>query len=203
MGQRILEELELDREMDTLAHWLAHYLAEKMERAAVAPEGTAGEADRQECVGLILRLWERRQKWPLSAPLKDIADQLNNLLTPKPRFFHDPSKNNTNPFLDLLHELDALHRRETQVCLAAWAAGLDLDKSREYLQNHTEHLDDAEHEITQRLTQIQNLMLSPEAHLDGEACADFSTLSGVERGKLVRERLRSIAKSRTKALGRS
>ncbi len=162
-----------------------------------------GQADRQECVNLILRLWERRQDWPLSAPLKDIADQLNNLLTPKPRFFHDPSKNNTNPFLDLLHELDALHRRETQVCLAAWAAGLDLDKSREYLQNHAEHLDDAELEITRRLTQIQNLMLSPKAHLDGEACPDFHALSGVERGKLIREKLRSIAKSRTKVLGRS
>jgi hypothetical protein len=78
-----------------------------------------------------------------------------------------------------------------------------LEKSREYLQNHAEHLDDAEHDITQRLAQIQNLMLSPEAQLDGEACPNFNTLSGVERGKLIRERLRLIAKSRTKVLGRS
>lgn len=189
--------------MDTLARWLAHYLAEKMERAAAAPEGTAGEADRQECLHLILRLWERRQKWPLSAPLKDIADQLNSLFTPKPRFFHDLSTRSTNPFLDLLHELDALHHRETQVCLAAWAAGLDLEESREYLQNHAEHLDEAERQLTQRLVQIQDIMLSPEAHLDGAVCPNFSTLTGVEKGKLVRERLRAIGKFRTKVLGRS
>lgn len=101
LGQRILEELKLDREMDTLGRWLAHYLAEKMESAASAPEGAEGESARRECVDLILRLWERRQRWPLSAPLKNVADQLEELLRPKPRFLHATSQT-TDKFLDLL-----------------------------------------------------------------------------------------------------
>lgn len=201
LGQRILEELKLDREMDTLGRWLAHYLAEKMECAASAPAGATGETDRRECVDLILRLWERRQAWPLSAPLKDIADQLNELLAPKPRFFQaNPST--SNPFLDLLHGLEDLHHKETQICLAAWIAGLNLSKDREFLHNHSEHLDDDELRITQRFVEIQDFMLGPEAHLGGEPCPNFATLSKAEQGKIVRARLRATAKSRTQLLGR-
>lgn len=201
LGQRILEELKLDREMDTLGRWLAHYLAEKMECADSAPEGTTGDADRRECVDLILRLWEHRQTWPLSAPLKDVADRLDELFAPKPRFFHATTKT-SNPFLDLLHGLEKLHHQETQICLAAWIAGLNLSKDREFLHNHSEHLDDDELRITQRLVEIQDFMLSPEAHLGNEPCLNFATLSKVEQGKIVRARLRAIAKSRTQLLGR-
>lgn len=201
LGQRILEELHLDREMDTLGRWLAHYLAEKIERAASAPEGAAGEIDRRECVELIMRLWERRQTWPLSAPLKDVANRLDELIGPKPRFFHKTQKT-SDPFLDLLHGLEDLHRKETQVCLAAWVAGLNLSKDREYLHNHPEHLDNDEFGIIQHLVEIQDHMLSPEAHLGGESCPNFAALSKAEQRKILRARLRAIAKSRTLLLGR-
>lgn len=201
LGQRILEELKLDHEMDTLGRWLAHYLAEKMESAASAPEGTTGDAARRECVDLILRLWERRQTWPLSAPLKDVADRLDELLAPKPRFFHATTKT-SNPFLDLLHGLEELHHKEIQICLAAWIAGLNLSQDREFLHNHSENLGDDERRVTQRLVEIQDLMLSPEAHLGDELCPNFATLSRVDQGKIVRARLRAITKSRTQLLGR-
>ena len=200
LGQRILEELKCDYETDTLGRWLAHYLAEKMERAASAPKGNTGEPDRHECIDLILRLWEHRQSWPLSAPLKDVADRLDELLTPKPRFFHTDTR--TSTFLDLLHGLEELHHMEIQVCLAAWVAGLDLSKDREFLLNHSEHLDDSELKVIQRLIEIQNAMLSKDAYLDGQPCSDFSTLSKAEQGKLVRARIRAIAKSRAQLLSR-
>jgi hypothetical protein len=186
--------------MDTLGRWLAHYLAEKMERADFAPDGTAGETDRRECVDLILRLWDRRQTWPLSAPLKDVADRLDELLAPKPRFFH--ATKTSDPFLDLLHGLEELHRKEIQVCLVAWVVGLNLSKDREYLQNHPEHLDNDEFRTIQHLVEIQDNMLGPEAHLGGESCPNFAALSKAEQGKVVRARLRAIAKSRTQLLGR-
>lgn len=201
LGQRILDELKLDHEMDTLGRWLAHYLAEKMERATTAPEGEAGEQDRRECVDLILQLWARRQTWPLSAPLKNISDRLDELLTPKPSFFHSATKT-SDLHLDLLHGLEELHHRETQLCLSAWIANLNLSKDREFLLSHPEHLDDNELKITQRLVEIQDLMLSREAHLDGEPCPSFATLSKSEQGKIVRAGLRAIAKSRTQLLSR-
>jgi len=202
LGQRILEELKLEREMDTLARWLAHYLAEKMERIASAPDGLAKDADRRECMDLILNLWGRRQTWPLSAPLKDVADRLDELLPSKPRFFHTKSKT-SDPFQELLHGLEEMHHKEIQVCLAAWVAGLNLENDRQYLQNHPEHLNDDELRIIQRLVEIQDHMLSPEAHLGGgESCPNFAALSKAEQRKIVRDKLRAIAKSRTLLLGR-
>ncbi|THF60378.1 hypothetical protein [Pseudothauera rhizosphaerae] len=187
--------------MDTLGRWLAHYLAEKMESAASAPEGAAGESARRECVDLILRLWERRQTWPLSAPLKDVADRLEELLRPKPRFLRTATQT-SDPLLDLLRGLEDLHYRETQVCLMAWATGLDLSKTRAYLHDHPEHLDDDEHRLSQHLIELQGHMFGPEARLDGEPCPDFATLPKPEQRKIVRARLRAIAKSRTQLLGR-
>lgn len=201
LGQRILEELKLNREMNTLGRWLAHYLAEKMESAASAPEDAAGESMRRECVDLILRLWERRQHWPLSAPLKDAADHLEELLRPKPRFLHAIPQVSAQ-FLDLLRGLEELHHRETQVCLMAWAAGLDLSKTRAYLHDHSEHLDDDERRTSQHLIELQDLMLGSVAQLDGEPCPDFATLPKPEQTKIVCTRLRAIAKSRTQLLGR-
>lgn len=202
LGQRILEELKLEHEMDTLARWLAHYLAEKMERIAFAPEGPAKEADRRECMDLILNLWERRQTWPLSAPLKDVADRLDELLPPKPSFFHAKPKTSSDSFQELLHGLEELHHKEIQICLAGWVAGLNLDNDRQYLQNHPEHLNEDELRIIQRLVEIQDHMLSPEAHLGGDSCPNFAALSKAEQRKIVRARLRAIAKSRTLLLGR-
>lgn len=197
LGQRILKELELDQDSDTLARWLAHYLAEKMECAVSAPEGTAGDADRRECVDLILRLWETRQKWPISTPLKDIAERLDELLQPTSHFFHS-----ADPFLDLFRSLEKLHHRETRVCLIAWVAGLDLSKEREFLNHHPEHLDEHELGVTQRLVELQDTVLGPEAYIDDEPCSNFATLPKIEQGKIIRTRLRSIAKERTQLLGR-
>lgn len=201
LGQRILEELKLDREMDTLGRWLAHHLAEQMQRAVAAPEGAGGEPDRRECVDLILRLWERRQTWPLSAPLKDVAGRLDELLRPKPRFLHS-STGKSDPYLDLLHNLEELHHREAQICLAVWISGLDLSAEREYLDSHPEHLDENELRIIRYLVETQNLISGPKARLDGEPCPDFVALPKSEQSKIARARLRAIAKSRTQLFGR-
>ena len=193
--------MKLDRETDTLGRWLAHYLAEKMECAASAPAGAEREADRRECVDLILRLWERRHAWPLSAPLKGIAERLDELLAPMPRFLYSTMRT-SNPYLDLLHGLNELHHKETHICLAAWIVSLNLSKDREFLQNHSEHLDEDERRVIQRLVKIQDLMLRPEAHLGDEPCPNFATFSKAQQGKIVRGRLRAIGKSRTQLLGR-
>jgi len=132
--------------------------------------------------------------------LKNVADKLDELLAPKPRFFHSTAK--TSTFLDLLHGLEELHHREIQVCLAAWVAGLDLSEDREFLLNHSEHLDDSELTVIQRLVEIQDAILSKDAHLDGKPCTDFSTLSKAEQEKLVRASIREIGKSRTQLLRR-
>ena len=199
LGQKILEELKLDRQMDTLARWMAHYLAEKMEKAESAPEGEARESARRECVELILKLWERRHSWPLSAPLKDVAGRLDELLNPRPKFFFR-SETISDPVLDLMRNLEELHAKEMQICVMSYIASLDLEKDREYLKDHVAHLDDDERNIIQRLVNLHDFVLGTEAHLGDEACPGFGSLSKTERDKSIKLRLQTISKDRTKLL---
>ncbi len=57
LGKTIVKELELDPGVDTLAKWMAHYVAEKIELA----EKLSGEEEaraKAECSEAILKLWE-------------------------------------------------------------------------------------------------------------------------------------------------
>lgn len=166
LGQKILEELNLDRSVDTMGRWLAHYLAEKMELADSATEGEARKSAQRECEDLIFRLWERRHAWPLSSPLKDVADRLDELLKPRPNFLNR-NESETAPYLNLLHGLEELQQRESQVCLMAWVAGLNLDKERGFLSDCSENLDDDELQVAERLVELQNELSSQDAKLDG------------------------------------
>lgn len=185
--------------MDTLARWMAHYLAEKMEKAESAPEGDERERARRECIELILKLWERRHSWPLSAPLKDIAGRLDELLNPRPKFFFR-GETISDPILDLMHNLEELHAKEMQICVMSYIASLDLEKDREYLKDHVGHLDDDERKIIQRLVNLHDFVSGPEAHLGDEACPGFGDLSKSEQAKLIKSRLRAIDKDRNNLL---
>ena len=79
---------------------------------------------------------------------------------------------------------------------------MDLSKTRAYLHDPSEHLDDDERRTSQHLIELQDLMLGSVAQLDGEPCPNFATLPKPEQTKIVCTRLRAIAKSRTQLLGR-
>ena len=56
LGQALVAELGLDTETDTLARWMAHYIAELLE-AAKASGRTEGSAEHVACAQAILALW--------------------------------------------------------------------------------------------------------------------------------------------------
>ena len=67
LGKRLVAELELEgRDRDTLARWLAHDIARRIE-AVERLEGTEGQAERDACTAAILRLWEHRAVFPRAA----------------------------------------------------------------------------------------------------------------------------------------
>lgn len=199
LGQKILEELNLDRSVDTMGRWLAHYLAEKMELADSATEGEARTSAQRGCEDLIFRLWERRHAWPLSSPLKDVAERLDHLLKPTVHFLHE-SKLGTDPYMNTLHRLEELQQREKQICLIAWIAGLNLDKEREFLKNHSENLDNEELQITERLIDLQVQLSGPNAEIDGEKYPDFLILDKIEQLSVVTTQLQVIGQSRLELL---
>jgi chorismate-pyruvate lyase len=76
LGKRIVQELGLDNSVDTLGRWMAHRVAELIERAEHTQAETDKEAAKNECTDLILKLWERRYNWPHGQPLAEIAEFL-------------------------------------------------------------------------------------------------------------------------------
>jgi len=63
LGEALVEELELNPGVDTLARWMAHYVAEQMTDA----EESSGDVKRiaeEHCFETILNLWQHRSVLP-------------------------------------------------------------------------------------------------------------------------------------------
>lgn len=60
LGQRIVRELGLENTNDTLGRWMAHRVAELMQKADEASNDEEREKAQSECADLILRVWSRR-----------------------------------------------------------------------------------------------------------------------------------------------
>ena len=63
LGKALIEELGLDPGVDTLARWMAHYIAEQMTIAENATGDDKIEAE-QHCFETILKLWQHRSSLP-------------------------------------------------------------------------------------------------------------------------------------------
>jgi hypothetical protein len=61
LGQRLVEELGLKKRGNTLEQWMAHYVAELIERIKA---GSSDQATKHRCAELILDVWSRRSQFP-------------------------------------------------------------------------------------------------------------------------------------------
>ena len=93
LGDKLVAELELSAEIDTLARWMAHYLAELLVDARSNKQELKDER-RAKTFETILELWRHRQNLPeKSRPFRDfqpVCRLLNSLDldTSRPRYFN-------------------------------------------------------------------------------------------------------------------
>lgn len=92
LGERLVRELGVDDSNDTLARWMAHYIAEQLTNAQ-SMKGAARHSVQQECFRSILELWKHRNALPEGRrpfrewePLFDTLSTLD-LKNPAPRYF--------------------------------------------------------------------------------------------------------------------
>ncbi len=72
LGEKLVDELKLVESTDTLARWMAHYVAEQMMRAEHAPLSERDEA-QQSCARAILDLWAQARAFPVTrAPFESV-----------------------------------------------------------------------------------------------------------------------------------
>lgn len=92
LGGKLVDELGREPRVDTLARWMAHYIAELMDAAANAPARERDSA-RRACFEAILALWDHRAALPDGRrPFEDLEPVMRALqsLDPAsetPRYF--------------------------------------------------------------------------------------------------------------------
>jgi hypothetical protein len=88
LGGKLVAELKLVESTDTLARWMAHYVAELIEAAKRAPEDQQSNA-KTRCAEAILGLWAHRGALPPAIrPFEDLKPVIELLETLDPDLDH-------------------------------------------------------------------------------------------------------------------
>lgn len=100
LGKLLVRETMVDNYENTLAVWMAHYLAELIAKAELEGDSHVGQLARSEACSLVFKLWENRAELsgranPM-AKLEDAVNQLNamdadgHFLRERPKGTHSP-----------------------------------------------------------------------------------------------------------------
>jgi len=146
LGKRLAAELGLDRSCDTLARWMAHYIAELIHSAE-----SAGDQDRpaamDRCARAILELWEHRHVLPDGSRPFEAAEPLLRAVqsldpdSKMPRWFRQVREAATDAetdgdaaqqWLDFAAKIDETARMLISWVLAS-ASEAALDPTREWV----------------------------------------------------------------------
>ncbi|NKC15030.1 MAG: hypothetical protein GKR94_23425 [Gammaproteobacteria bacterium] len=134
LGKKLVDELGLDKGVDTLGRWMAHYIAELiLDAESAAPEDKASKQAR--CASTILDLWQHRAELPNGArPFEDVEPILRALerLDPcdeTPRYFRQPRvmaadagpDTEVEQWLKIADGIDSTARQLIRHCLACAA----------------------------------------------------------------------------------
>ena len=118
LGEKIVEELLLNDGVDTLSKWMAHYVAELIEKAKHA-EGEEKEKYEKECFETILKLWGEVYKVPNIVPPLSRFEEIHELCEEmmskdKYRYFPEKHEDSRNEFLVLAKVVDSLSKKIVQ-----------------------------------------------------------------------------------------
>jgi hypothetical protein len=148
LGRRIVDELGLEKGVDTLARWMAHYIAELMSTAAHAATTEERLRIEQQCAEIVLRVWERRSSWPSGWPPAG-AEELTRALADRPYQGSDlPAK---TTWAGAIPYLEELHRRELRVYLNGALLVTDTSSEQSWLAEWGRQLEENERELLGQL----------------------------------------------------
>jgi len=152
LGKLLVKELDLDPGVDTLALWMAHYLAERIDHVEKLAVGAEKAAVEKECCDLILKIWEHRSSMPRGRrPFENFEPILKVLESLDPDnsdpFMHRMSKHeltqleSTNPgykdiklYIESVVEIEKVARVWMENLLNQAALKVSDEKTRAWLQ---------------------------------------------------------------------
>ncbi len=145
LGKLLVEELGLDKSVDTLGRWMAHYIAELIRSAESASEEDRYEK-RSQCASAIIELWAHHTVMPKeSRPFRDFEPILRALDSLDPdkvasRYYEsirekaakDEKNTESAAWLETADGVDYTARLLIRFCLACAARDV-VDKSKEWV----------------------------------------------------------------------
>lgn len=181
LGKNLVAELQLDRSVDTLGRWMAHYVAELIDSAENADDTESGKGLKKETFDAILDLWARKEHLPKGQPLvsaKDLAELLkvfkarsNSALFFFDRFRRNNDNNTWEGFIwDYKQKSEEIYRLVVDLHL--------LDSNvRDAFLTLQEHEDFLTEEDSELLLAFQSLT---KGHDPGSATDIEETLNSIE-----------------------
>merc|ERR1712137_994692 len=157
LGKKLIKELELVYTGNTLARWMAHYLAELINNIDKCESKEEKIKFQKECCDIILEIWQKRERVPIEKPtekLKPIIDVLSLLKKNehpfiRHRFFDKKNglKNSNSSWLSFLEKVKNNSERIYRKSLIVIISEELLEKDKEWIEEHGSFLSDDEKSV--------------------------------------------------------
>ena len=169
LGKKLISELELDDTSNTLARWMAHYIAELMASIEASKSDTEKAKLKKECCNLIIELWQMKDRLPFEKPLDNaheflkilrVLKKADNAASLRPRWLQYRSVDRQSPWSDFLEKVKGNSEK-----IFCHAIELNLNqelmlKDNEWLKNHKEFLSEEEIEFIEHLDMLSKIDFS-------------------------------------------
>ncbi|MGJ8640064.1 MAG: hypothetical protein ACSHYA_11810 [Opitutaceae bacterium] len=207
LGKKLVDELGIQKSVDTLGRWMCHYIAELIDAAENAQADEA-EAKKKLCCDEILKLWEHRNSFPPDKrpfqrfeELEEILKKLDpdntrlhyfpNLRRPK-----DDGEKNTRAekWFDTIEEIDRGSRELIRICLSN-AVEDATDKAKEWVSLAQEASLDGKPDVSLvRLFFGENLSVEENPDVKDTVSELEIQLEQIEKLRLILEEIKEELK---------
>jgi hypothetical protein len=158
LGRRLVQELNLDETCQTLAKWMAHYLAEQILATEKEKKPSARRAAQARCRDVILRLWAERANLPARARplgrLDEVLTALQAIRADQTQFtmMVDRAANQMkNPWLAFARDSYVGDKRMAYIAFLTGVLTARFGDEKRWLDEHSKHLSRQERKMIQSL----------------------------------------------------
>jgi hypothetical protein len=179
LGQKITNELGLDKSCETLSKWMSHYLADLMDSIENTTDCHEKEIIAEKCCAIILKLWEQKQTLPsnarplgnLGVVIKTIEEMSSEQQSEMP--FFQRYRDLDNPWLQYARDIHKSGHKLSALALLAGILEEKFSHEKVWRDSFSEHMEDDEIELIDSLDHWLELTYNRIFSNDVQSVADM------------------------------
>ena len=164
LGKKLIKELDLVHTGNTLARWMAHYLAELITTIDNTESREEKQKLKRECCDIIIQLWNIRERIPIEKPMERLTPIIGVLELFKERkhpfipfLFTETQRDvNSKNWVEFLKIVKDNSERIYNKSLLSMISAKVLEKDNEWVEKHGEFLSKEEKKIIEYLNYINS-----------------------------------------------